>query len=156
MTPAYSELYLQNAQANLAGMLDYATHDLGFAPAAFFDMFIRSGIAEAFGTGDSRYIAGMSGIELAREVLYKLTGEECDTAPSFDTDLSPEYWAGWALAYYQWSTGRSFAEILDAVPIDAIIAMYSPYHEMDVKQFVCGMDEMVSCSGSKHCGRSAK
>ena len=26
-------------------------------------------------------------------------------------DKSPEYWSGWALAYYQWYTGKTFSKI---------------------------------------------
>ena len=58
-------------------------------------------------------------------------------------DKSPEYWAGWALAYYQWYSGRSFMEILTAVPLEAIIDLYHPYHEMDIRQFADLMDQKI-------------
>ena len=51
-------------------------------------------------------------------------------------DISPEYWAGWALAYYQWYSCRSFSEILATVSLKAIIQLYPVYHEMDIMQFV--------------------
>ena len=51
-------------------------------------------------------------------------------------DKSPEYWAGWALAYYQWCTCRSFIRINDAVPIGKVIDMYEVYHEVDILHFV--------------------
>jgi len=48
----------------------------------------------------------------------------------------------WAVAYYQWFRGLSFAEIEAAVPIGDIVGMYSPYHEMDISQFADEMDRL--------------
>lgn len=36
----------------------------------------------------------------------------------------------------------SFAEIIQYVPIEDIVALYSPYHEMDIRQFVDKMNAM--------------
>ena len=55
---------------------------------------------------------------------------------------SKEYWLGWALAYYQWYTSLSFAEIIKYVPIKKILKLYSPYHEMDIRHFVDQMNEL--------------
>ena len=38
---------------------------------------------------------------------------------------SEEYWAGWALAYYQWEAGMSFEEINLYVPIKEVMSMLS-------------------------------
>lgn len=35
-------------------------------------------------------------------------------------DKGPEYWAGWALAFYQWYSDASFMEILSAVSMEEI------------------------------------
>ena len=51
-------------------------------------------------------------------------------------DKSPEYWAGWALAYYQWYTGRTFIKIYKVVSIQELLDMYDVYHEMDIQK-VC-------------------
>ena len=58
-------------------------------------------------------------------------------------DKSPEYWAGWALAFYQWYSSLSFMDILTAVPLSGIISMYPVYHEMDVTQFADHMDALM-------------
>ena len=58
-------------------------------------------------------------------------------------DKSPEYWAGWALAFYQWYTSRSFIELLSAVPFSELIKMYPVYHEMDIEQFIDHMDKLI-------------
>ena len=62
--------------------------------------------------------------------------------PLYAYDRSPEYWTGWALAYYQWLTSLLFAEIEQAVPITAVRLLYTPYHEMDVRQFADKMNEL--------------
>ena len=69
MTHAYSELYLDDAMNNLGDMVEYAVCDLGFDPDEFFGWFISSGIASKFEKGNPKYIAGLSGFELAEAVL---------------------------------------------------------------------------------------
>ncbi len=142
MTRAYSDIYLWDAQNNLAVMLDFSVNGLGYDPAEFFDMFIRSGIADEFGSGNFCYITGMSGTELCDKILESFNLSSGDAEPVFGLNYSPEYWAGWALAYYQWYSGRSFKEITDIVPIDDIITMYHPYHEMDISHFTDDMEDI--------------
>mgnify|MGYP002523883128 FL=1 len=43
---------------------------------------------------------------------------------------------------YQWFTGLRFAEIEQAVPITEVRLLYTPYHEMDVRQFADKMNEL--------------
>ena len=85
---------------------------------------------------------GMSGVELAYRVLELTKHQVEDPQPRYTADRSPEYWAGWALAYYQWETAMSFLDILECVSLDDIIRMYSPYHEMDIRQFCDRMNEL--------------
>lgn len=87
-------------------------------------------------------IVGMSGVELAYKVLELTKGEETRTKPRYSVDRSEEYWTGWALAYYQWDSALSFEEIVRAVPIKRIVALYSPYHEMDIRQFCDKMNAL--------------
>ena len=144
MTSAYDKNYLEKARATLGRMLDFAVYDLKLDIEEFFDRFIVSGIANAFENGDSKTIAGKSGVELAYEVMEK-TGEDVrNIKPRYTANRSEEYWAGWALAYYQWKTSLSFAEIVRYIPIDQIKALYSPYHEMDVRHFVDKMNELYN------------
>ena len=56
-------------------------------------------------------------------------------------DKSPEYWAGWALAYYQWYTAIPFMKIYKVVTIEDLLKMYSVYHEMDIMKFVEAINE---------------
>ena len=143
MIRAYGQNYLDKAQTALGSMFDYAVHDLHYDMTAFFNLFLASGIASLFGSGDVKTIAGRSGIELAWEVLEK-SGLRFDrTAPGVRFDRSREYWAGWALAYFQWSTSMSFRDIIRCVPITNVVALYHPYHEMDIRQFCDHMAELI-------------
>ena len=136
MIHAYDKLYLEKARAALARMLDFAVYDLHYDIAVFFDLFISSGVATLFEQGDVNTLVGKSGVELAYEVIERsgLTVERIK--PRYAMDRSEEYWTGWALAWYQWETGMSFAMIVRYV-------MYNPYHEMDIRQFADHMDELI-------------
>lgn len=58
--------------------------------------------------------------------------------------VGPEYWAGWALAYYQWLTRRSFAFMRrKGLGIKEVIAMYYPLHEADLSKFAAAADNIV-------------
>ena len=142
MIRAYHKVYLEKARNNLGRMLDFATYDLGYDPCTFFDLFINSGLAKGFEKGEFNLTVGMSGVELAYRVLELTNLQIEDPQPRYTADRSPEYWAGWALAYYQWETALSFLDILECVPLDDIIRMYSPYHEMDIRQFCDRMNEL--------------
>lgn len=142
MIHAYDKIYLDKARTALGRMLDFAVYDLKYDIEDFFVLFITSGIAARFEKGDYRVIVGMSGVELAYKVLELTKGEENRIKPQYSADRSEEYWAGWALAYYQWDTALSFEEIVRAVPMKRILQMYSPYHEMDIRQFCDKMNEL--------------
>lgn len=144
MIHAYSKLYLAKAQITLGWMLDYAVCDLGIDITRFFDMFIATGIAERFGLGDCSVIAGRSGVELVFDILLLSNRDLPNVQPSQVKDRSAEYWTGWALAYYQWETAISFEEINKYVPIDDVRALYHPYHEMDIRQFVDEMNRLMA------------
>lgn len=142
MIHAYDKIYLEKARTALGRMLDFAVYDLKYDLAEFFDLFIRSGVAERFESGDFSVLVGMSGVELAYTVLeqFGITGERIK--PNYTIERSEEFWTGWALAYYQWETSMKFAEIIRYIPIVEIMALYSPYHEMDIRQFADKMNEL--------------
>ena len=142
MTNAYDKVYLEKARTNLGRMLDFAVYDLKYTIADFFDLFITSGVASRFESGDFNVLVGMSGVELAYEVLEKSSISFERVTPDYTVNRSEEYWTGWALAYYQWETSLSFEEIVRYIPINEIQALYSPYHEMDIRQFVDKMNSL--------------
>lgn len=142
MIHAYDKVYLEKAQTALGRMLDYAVYDLQYNVENFFSLFIASGCADKFGNGDYSLIVGRSGVELAWVIIEKAIGEIVTVKPRYTASRSPEYWAGWALAYFQWFTSLSFREIVAAVPVSEVIMLYSPYHEMDIRQFCDRMTEL--------------
>lgn len=142
MIHAYDRNYLEKAKITMAYMLDYVVYDLHYDIGEFFQLFIETGMARRFEKGDSRTIAGCSGIELAREVLEKSGRFATAEEPRYVANRSREYWTGYVLAYYQWLSGKSFAEITAQVSVEQIRELYSPYHEMDIRQFVERMDEL--------------
>ena len=142
MIHAYDKVYLEKARISVGRMLDFSVNDLHYDIGDFFELFIKTGIAERFERGDFTLIAGMSGVELAYEVFEKAGIAIERVKPRYTSDRSKEFWTGWALAYYQWYTSESFAEITKYIPIKDIVVLYSPYHEMDIRQFVDKMNEL--------------
>lgn len=143
MTSAYDRVYLLGAKKSLGRMMDFAVNEMGYDASGFWDLFLSSGVADRFGSGESRLLSGMSGIELAYEVLDRSKRKYRRIKnPVCAAEKSPEYWAGWALAHYQWQRGLAFAEIDRVVTFDDVVAMYSPYHEMDISQFVDELDRL--------------
>ena len=140
MIHSYDEIYMPKAQTALAQMLRYAVEDLHIELNEFWDMFLISGVADLFGKGDFRFLVGMSGIEGAREVVWRLTGEWTQEEPTFRLEKDPVYWTGWILAWYQWYSGQSFRRISEFLTPDQVRDMYSPYHEMDPLQFADAAD----------------
>ncbi|MBO4725539.1 MAG: helix-turn-helix transcriptional regulator, partial [Firmicutes bacterium] len=84
---------------------------------------------------------GMSGIELARAVVEESYREKELPEPMYADGLSAEYWAGWALAEYQWYSGKRFADIFRRVKLSEVIEMYSVYHEMDISRFIDAIED---------------
>lgn len=142
MIHAYDKAYLEKARTALGRMLDFAVYDLKYDISTFFDLFIHSGVAERFESGDFSVTVGKSGVELAYLVLENSNISFQRIVPTYPVNRSEEYWTGWALAYYQWETAISFAGIVRYISIRDILALYSPYHEMDIRQFVDKMNAL--------------
>lgn len=144
MTRAYNELYLSDAKKRLSVMFDYAINDMKQGADFFAELFVQSGIAEKFENGNPGWIAGKSGIELVRDVMESAYENIVLPVPTYIQDRTPEYWAGWVLAEYQWYTGRRFRDIFERVPLSRVISMYKVYHEMDVLQFIDAMEALYN------------
>lgn len=141
MIHAYSEFYLFDAKQNLAEMFDYAIKICGMDAELVSKLFVQSGYADKFERGNPAIVSGMSGIELARKVILYAYPNWKFPDRVFSEDRSNVYWAGWALAEYQWTTCRRFKDIFSKISLMEIISMYSVYHEMDIEHFIEDMNK---------------
>ena len=139
---AYSYDYLITAQRIMGDMLDFAVNTCDMDVDRYFVMFLVPDISVQFQNGNPTYIAGKTGCEIVKEVIEESGIQPVNVEDEMYLDKSPEYWTGWALAYYQWFTCRLFMKINAAVPIHRIVQMYNVYHEMDITHFVDTMNEL--------------
>lgn len=147
MICAYDKIYLENCRRNFALMLDYAVNDLHYNLDDFFEMFLLSGIDRQIECGNPTYLVGKSGIELAKDIIFKVESKEIKNKAVCKIGKSREYWTGWAIAYFQWYSSIKFKDIVQSVPINKIIELYSPYHEMDIRHFC---DKLISLIKQKN------
>ncbi len=144
MIHAYDEIYLNKAQTVMGSMLDFAVNGLKNNLSDFFNLFIATGTASSFESGNPNTIAGKSGKELTIDVLNKANIHIDCTPVQSSFERTKEYWLGWSLAYYQWEKGIPFSYIIRRVSLDSILALYDPYHEMDIRQFRDKLDQILS------------
>ena len=140
MTHAYQEIYLSNAQSMLGDAFDYAINVCHIPGSSFVKLFIASTISKRLENGEPSYLSGKSGIEVAMEILAETTGKTPDAAPQEHFGRSREYWIGWAVAYYQWFSGRSYSDIFQVVTFEELQRMYDPLHEADITKFADILD----------------
>ncbi len=141
---AYKETYLNNAAKIMGDMIDYAVNDCQLNGGLFFQMFITSGLAEQFEHGNPKIAAGMSGAEIAMHAMEAATGTKPSIEPLERDCRTPEYWAGWALAHYQWYTAMSFSAILRFMPFADVMRMYPTLHEADITKFYRTVEDIRS------------
>lgn len=135
MTHAYREIYLSNAQSVLGDAFDYAVNTCGISGNDFVNLFIVSSVSKRMENGEPACLAGKSGIEIAREVVLETKGQELQRTPQERFGRSKEYWIGWAAAYYQWASGRTYSEIFRVNTFEDLQKMYDTLHEADVTKF---------------------
>ena len=143
-TRAYNKLYLEDAMHNLGSLLDCAANAAHFDLLVFYEMFLSSGIAIQMEIGNPRFVSGLSGVELMELVVKKASDKTLPKLSYFPFDRTPEYWAGWALAYYQWHTAHSFSYLQrNGLGIDIVLSLYPTLHEADLSKFVRTADTLI-------------
>lgn len=143
MIHAYQEIYLNKAQSILGDAFDYAVNTCDIPCNQFVKLFLASSVCRRMENGEPAYLAGKSGIDIAAEVVSETMGKELTQEPADKFGRSGEYWIGWAVAYYQWYSGRKFSEIFRAVTYDDLQQMYYTLHEADISKFVDIVDERI-------------
>jgi DNA-binding transcriptional regulator YiaG len=130
---------------NMGSMLDCAVNVANCDATVFYEMFLASGIANQIEDGNPRYLSGMSGTELMLAVLKNTSDKVLPEIQYTPFERTPEYWACWALAYYQWVTSQSFSYIQrNGLDINTIISLYPTLHEADLSKFVQTADSIIS------------
>ena len=116
--------------------MDYGVNGCGIEPEDLFDMFIGLGYADVFGSGNIKYISGISGTALAQKII---TEGNLQTHPEKDDIYVDAYWCGWILAYYQWRTSIPFRDIIKHITFDYLHQAYPALHtageEKSAKKF---------------------
>lgn len=143
MMHAYQEIYLSNAQAALGNAFDYAVNIRHIPGSDFAKLFAASSISKRMENGEPAYLAGKSGIDIVVEVLAETTGRSMQSETMENMGRSKEYWIGWAVAYYQWYSGRRYSEIFKVLPFADLEKMYYTLHEADISKFVDIAEEQM-------------
>lgn len=137
MMRAYIESYLKDVMRNLGVMSHFCINEYGVSPETFSELFSKSHVAEQISMGNPRFLCGMSGKEMADILMETSLKEVCSTITSNQYHVSPEYWAGWVMAYYQWYTAKSFAQMYaEGQTYEKVLQMYNPMHEADLTKVV--------------------
>lgn len=136
MIHAYQEIYLSKAQSVLGDAFDYAVNTCHISGNDFVKQFTASSVSKRMENGEPTFLAGKSGIEIVIEVVAETTGKELQVDPQEHFERSREYWIGWAVAYYQWYSGRRYSDIFKAISFEDLQKMYYTLHEADILKFV--------------------
>lgn len=143
MTRAYQEIYLSKAQSVIGDAFDYAVNTCAILGTDFVKLFIASSVSKRMENGEPAYLAGKSGIEIVREIVSETKGQELQIEPQEHFGRSKEYWIGWAIAYYQWYSGRKYSDIFKVLSFEDLQKMYYTLHEADITKFVDIVDSKI-------------
>ncbi len=143
MIHAYQEIYLSKAQSLLGDAFDYAVNTCSILGNDFVKLFIVSSVSKRLENGEPAFLAGKSGIEIAREIVAETKGQELQIEPQEHFGRSREYWIGWAVAYYQWYSGRKYSDIFKLISFEDLQKMYYILHEADITKFVDIVDSRM-------------
>ena len=136
-------MYVHRAQSALGDLFDYAINVINMKPSEFLDLFLVSSISKRMAVGEPEYVMGKSGIEILIDINYETTGKKFEIEAEDRFFRTREYWIGWAVAYYQWYSDRSYSEIFEAVSFEKLQNMYYTLHEADITKFVEIMDSLL-------------
>lgn len=143
MTHAYPEIYLSKARSILGDVFHYAVNTCGICGDDLVKLFIASSVSKRMENGEPAYLAGKSGIEIAREIVAETKGQELQIEPEEYFGRSREYWIGWAVAYYQWYSGRKYRDIFKVISFEDLQKMYYTLHEADITKFADIVDSKI-------------
>lgn len=127
---SYNKSYLPYVAENLGVMLEHIT-DIGAKPTVFWSKFINSSVAKQIEKGNPKYLTCS-----ALDYLAEIYGESKKIPQKEDINKNEFYWAGWALAQFQYETGYSFYKINSFLSLDQVLKLYPTLHEADITKFI--------------------
>lgn len=143
MIRAYQEIYLDKARSVLGDAFDYAVNICGIPGNDFVKLFVASSMSKRMENGEPACLLGKSGIEIVVEIILETKGQELQVEPRERFGRSAEYWIGWAVAYYQWHSGRKYGDIFKVVSFEDLQKMYRTLHEADITKFADIVDSRM-------------
>lgn len=140
---AYNITYVNDAASSLGELFDYMVNCLNMDVDIVFRMFATSSVGHHFECGNPSYIAGHTGVELAYLLVHEVNGIWADEAYDWPIDKTPQYWAGWAIAQYQWVRNLRFEEMIrNSLSASRVVDMYV-LHEADITKFYDACDTVI-------------
>ena len=143
MIHAYQEIYLSKAQSVIGDAFDYAVNTCAIPGADFVKLFNASSVSKRMENGEPAYLVGKSGIEIVQEVVAETRGYQLLIEQQENFGRSREYWIGWAVAYYQWCSGRKYSDIFKVLSFEDLQKIYYTLHEADITKFVDVVDSKI-------------
>ena len=120
----FNTIFKDNVCRSMGRMLDFAVHGLHRNAEEFLTLFVATGTAALIECGDIRYVAGMSGTELAYVVMDRSGIEYDRIRPRYTTGTSVEQYIGSALAAAQNETGVPFGDLLKVLDVQEAAAEF--------------------------------
>jgi hypothetical protein len=121
----------------LSGMIDCLSVAIenavlvwGFTLDEFFDMFIKSTLAESFSKREPFVTTGCTGEELVALIHEKFTGETAYIKEgNVSIGYSEYYWIGYAIALFSGMSGLGIEQIISKISPDEWLRLYPLFHE---------------------------
>lgn len=137
---AYPQNRLAAMQELLSEILDAAVYELHLDATEFYDTFAVSDLAHRIEKGDLRLLDELKTIHggsykaLAGTIMPG-RDRQVGQVPIRYSGGSPEHWAGSMLAYFQWQSCITFAEINKYLSIEYVKGMYDEYKARTPQDF---------------------
>lgn len=142
--------YIGGMKATFGAMFDFVVNHCDLDGDDFLDMMICSGIARQIEHTNPKFVAGKSGIELARDVADEIHYDLKEDHRRISTNSrSEDYWCGWALIQYQNYSGLSFKQIHRLIKYKELLNLYPKYHEMDITKLYDYLEELYRAENSR-------
>jgi len=129
----------------MGDVFDIAVNDYGYDGDTFAQMFCGGDICRRIENGEPAYLLGKSGAEVVSGFLERTAEKEYMvreiTSPRYGR--SPEFWAGWAAAYFQWNSRMSYEQLFQKILFSELVSLYPALHEADITKVADVMESRI-------------